>query len=188
MNDNSVRDWLVGFALAALMALTRSGHFSSAMGLPDASLAAFMLAGCCLPAWGFPLLLIEAAGIDLLATTVGGVSGWCITPAYPFLAAAYAVAWWAGRWYGRRHAPAWRGLLPFAAAAVGATLAAFAISNAGFYLFAGYFEAMSAAEYALRVANYLPGYLQGTLLWLGLAVALYVLLALTAAHPARANG
>lgn len=62
------------FAAIALMALTRYGHFGSALSLPDASLAVFFLAGFYLPAWMLPVLLIEAVGIDYLATTVGGVS------------------------------------------------------------------------------------------------------------------
>jgi hypothetical protein len=36
---------LTVFALAILMALTRSDHFGSALTLPDASLAVFYLAG-----------------------------------------------------------------------------------------------------------------------------------------------
>lgn len=48
---------LIGLTLAALMALTRYGHFGSAVSLPDASLAVFFLAGFYLPAWVFPALL-----------------------------------------------------------------------------------------------------------------------------------
>ncbi len=41
----------VGLALAALMILTRSHHFASAVHLPDASWAVFLLAGALLPGW-----------------------------------------------------------------------------------------------------------------------------------------
>lgn len=180
--------WAIGLSLALLIALTRFGHFGSAVSLPDASLAVFFLAGFYLPALAFPALLLEAATIDYLATTVGGVSDWCITPAYSFLAFAYGALWLAGRWYGRRHVFAWRSLLPFAGAAVVATLAAFVISNASFYLFAGYFGDMAASEYAARVVRYLPGYLQSALLWLVAAAAVHTLLALGAERPAQAHG
>lgn len=187
MQRRQTSTYMIGLALAALMALTRYGHFGSAVSLPDATLAVFFLAGFYLPAWVFPALLIEAAGIDFLATTVGGVSDWCITPAYSFLALTYGAVWLAGRWYSKRHALAWRSLLPFAGSAVAAVLVAFLTSNASFYLFAGYFGEMSASEYASRVAQYLPGYMQSALLWLSIAAVVHVLLALAASMPKRAD-
>lgn len=179
---------VIALILALLMALTRFDHFGSAVSLPDASLAVFFLAGFYLPALAFPALLLEAVAIDYLATTIGGVSDWCITPAYAFLAFAYGALWLAGRWYGRRHTLAWRSLLPFAAAAVVAMLTAFVISNASFYLFAGYFGEMAASEYAARVVRYLPGYLQSALLWLVVAAGVHTLLVLAAGRPVRAHG
>lgn len=188
MTHFTQRHWAIGLSLALLMALTRFDHFGSAVSLPDASLAVFFLAGFYLPALAFPALLLEAAAIDYLATAVGGVSDWCITPAYSFLAFAYGALWLAGRWYSRRHALAWRSLLPFAGAAVVATLAAFVISNTSFYLFAGYFDEMAAGEYAARVVRYLPGYLQSALLWLVTAAGVHVLLTLAAGRSVRAHG
>jgi hypothetical protein len=78
-------------------------------------------------------------------------------------------------------------LLPLAGAAVTATLAAFLISNASFYLFSGNFAEMAASEYASRVVRYLPGYLQSTLLWLTTAAAAHSLLTLANPAPARAD-
>lgn len=153
MTHFTQRHWAIGLSLALLMALTRFDHFGSAVSLPDASLAVFFLAGFYLPALAFPALLLEAAAIDYLATAVGGVSDWCITPAYSFLAFAYGALWLAGRWYSRRHALAWRSLLPFAGAAVVATLAAFVISNASFLLPWLAAEKKTAVEYPMPLDN-----------------------------------
>lgn len=185
LKDN--KNLLIGLALIALMAATRFDHFGSAVSLPDASLAVFFLAGFYLARWALPLLLLEAVAIDFVAVNAMGVSDWCITPAYSFLAAAYGAMWLAGRWYRRGHALTWRSLLPLAGAAVTATLAAFFISNASFYLLSGYFADMSAADYAAAVAQYLPGYLRGALIWLALAGTVHVLLHATKVRPVKAN-
>ena len=84
---------VIALLLAAVMAATRFHHFGSAISLPDASLAIFFLAGFYLRS---PLLfagfLAEAALVDYLAITYGGVSDWCISPAYVFLIPTYASA------------------------------------------------------------------------------------------------
>lgn len=177
----------IALGLLALMAATRFDHFGSAMSLPDASLAVFFLAGFYLAAGWLPVLLAMAVAVDAYAVGAAGVSDWCITGAYPFLAGANAALWAGGRWYRRRHAMAWRSLLPLTAAAVLTTLVAFVISNASFYAFSGYFTDMAALEYAERVSRYLPEYLRGALIWLALAAGAHALLALARApEPAVA--
>lgn len=176
----------LALGLVALMVTTRFDHFGSAVSLPDASLAVFFLAGFYLAVGWLPVLLATAAAVDVYAVGLAGVSDWCITGAYPFLAGAYGALWAGGRWYARRHAPAWRSLLPLTVAAVLSTLAAFVISNASFYAFSGYFGDMGALEYASRVARYLPGYSKAALLWLALAAGLQVTLAMLKA-PVRAD-
>ncbi|BCX81270.1 hypothetical protein MIT9_P0848 [Methylomarinovum caldicuralii] len=163
---------LSAVALMGLMAATRFHHFGDFQTLPDASLAVFFLAGLFIsrPTF-FAVLLLEAGLIDFIAIRYGGVSGWCVTPAYLFLIPAYGVQWLAG--YGCRR------LSPDNAAAVAATLLAataattlaFVISNLGFYGFSGRFGEMSLTEYAIRVARYLPSYLGTTLAYTGLALA-----------------
>lgn len=184
MAHPAYRPIMIGTLLAILMAATRFGHFGSAISLPDASLAVFFLAGFYLSARMFPLLLLEAAAVDYLAINMAGVSDWCVTPAYAFLAAAYAVPWLAGRWYARWHALTWRSSLLFAATAAIATVMAFLISNASFYAFSGYFTEMAALEYASRVIRYLTPYLRSTMLWLTLAAIVHVLLSLAAQRQA----
>lgn len=163
----------ISLALAALMLATRYHHFGSALHLPDASLAVFFLAGFYLrPAWLFPFYLLEAGLIDYLAIMLGGVSDWCVTPAYGFLIPTYACLWYGGRGCARRGDTGLTALLPIAGALIVGVSLAFLISNGSFYLFSGYFADLSAAEYAMRIARYYPPYLGSALLYAGLAVVL----------------
>lgn len=168
---------LIGFALAALMAATRMHHFGSALHLPDASLAVFMLAGFFI---ANPLLfgafLLEAAALDFVAITQLGVNDYCVTPAYWFLLPTYALMWFAGRYYARIHQRSWRSLGIFSGMACLALSTAFLISNVAFYLFSGRFTDMNMVEYGARVAQYFPPYLAGSLLYLVCTAALHVAL------------
>ncbi|HLE66637.1 MAG TPA: hypothetical protein VI730_05770 [Burkholderiales bacterium] len=166
----AIRTPVALFALALLMAATRFHHFGSATLLPDASLAVFLLGGfhAARARW-FVLFLAEAALIDQLAVSWGGASGWCITPAYAFLVPAYGAAWLAGAWATSGFTPDARGAARAIVAFSAGVAGWFAVSNAGFFLFSGYFGGMSALEYGTRVARYLGGY--------AAAAAAYVLLA-----------
>jgi hypothetical protein len=155
--------------LVLLMAATRSHHFDSLTHLPDASLAAFLLAGIYLPLAAFPALLLVAGLADYFAINYAGVSDWCFSPAYWFLIPTYAVMWYAGRFYAARHSHSWGGLALFAATALLATSAAFVISSGSFYLFSGRFAEMTALQYAGSVAKYYGQYLSGALLYLSIA-------------------
>jgi hypothetical protein len=170
MNMTQRQQLFLGLALAALMAATRGQHFALASHLPDASLAVFFLAGVYLrPAWAFPALFALSAGIDLAAVTWGGVSAFCITPAYGFLLPAYAALWAAGRWYAGRHRESWSTLIPLAGAAlVGATLSEL-LSTGGFYLFSGAFADPSLAGIGMGLVKYMPTSLGSLALYLGLA-------------------
>ncbi len=168
----------IACALAALMAATRFHHFGSALHLPDASLAVFFLGGLYLRrtvAFGGYIGL--AALIDYLAIAHGGVSDWCVTPAYAFLLPTYACLWWAGVWCSRHDRHGWRGYARLAGALLVATGLAFLISNASFYGLSGYFGELSLAEYAARVARYFPPYLASALAYVAAAVALEALVA-----------
>lgn len=182
----SQRPVLIGLVLAVLMAATRMHHFGSALHLPDASLAVFLLAGFFIAG---PLLfiglLLEAAALDYVAIAHLGVSDWCVTPAYWFLIPTYAVLWLAGRYYARIHQHSLRSLGVFAGLSVAALSVAFLISNGAFYWFSGRHPDMGMAEYAARVAQYYPQYLTGGLLYLACAAALYAVL--TARAPVAAS-
>jgi hypothetical protein len=178
MNNTQTRKIAIFATLVALMAATREYHFGTALHLPDASLAVFLLAGFYLPRWAFPVLLLEAGLVDYLALNYGGVDGWCFSPAYWFLIPTYFVLWFAGRFYAERYRaehcrPPLRRLTEFAAIAFSATGAAFLISNASFYLLADYFGNMSAVEFGSRVEQYFLPYLQSAFLYLVPAAVLH---------------
>ncbi|MDD5301157.1 MAG: hypothetical protein PHD65_11775 [Gallionella sp.] len=182
----SQRPTLIGLSLVALMAATRMHHFGSALHLPDASLAVFLLAGFFISSpLLFAGLLLEAGALDYVAITQLGVSDWCVTPAYGFLIPTYAVVWFAGRYYARIHQYSLRSLGVFAGIAFAALNVAFVISNGSFYLFSGRYPDMSVAEYGARMAQYYAPYLTGSLLYLACAAALYA--ALAARTPVAAH-
>ena len=170
MKPFQAKELVVLGGLAALMAATRYFHFGSALYLPDASLAVFFLAGFALSrAAYFPALLLEAGAIDYLAIAIGGVSDWCVTPAYWFLIPTYACLWLGGRWCAARHRPDWRGPALSGGALLAAASLAFLISNASFYLLSGYFTDMGWVEYGARVAKYYPLYVASALGYVAIA-------------------
>lgn len=141
--------------LALLMAATRYHHFGSSLHLPDASLAVFFAAGFYLPQRKLlPLLLAEAALIDWVAIAIGGVSGWCVSPAYIFLIPTYASLWFGGRWYASRHSFSWSSTIPFVLVLTLTASVAFLISNGSFYLLSGRFPDLSWVQYGERVMRY----------------------------------
>ncbi len=154
------------FALLALMAITRVGHFGSAVSLPDASLACFLLGGLWLRGLGpFAAMAALAFGIDAVLVGTDTVAGWCFTPAYGGLVAGYGVMWLAGRLLARTPE-----LPPLRLAGVGlaSVLAFFVVSNVSFWAWSGYFGTMPALDYASSVVQYFPPYLASTTLYLAI--------------------
>ena len=176
---------LVGLLLALVMAATRVQYASALGHLPDASWALFFLAGVYLrPTWAFGALMGEAVLLDFAAVTWGGVSSFCITPAYALLLPAHGVLWFAGRWYAGRHHPTWFGLLHLAASAFVATALAEIIASGGFYLFSGRFADVSLAGLAARLVEYFPTSLAATALYVGLAALTHALFVAASHRPA----
>ncbi len=166
-------------ALALLMAATRFHHAYAALTIPDASVAVFFMAGLFLPqAWFFPLFLAEAALIDYLAITVGGVSAWCVSPAYAFLIPAYGVVWYAGRSVVARSLSTWRGGFFRLIVAFIAAMAAYAISTGSFYLFSARVSGGTLAGYLLHSGTYFRQYVGSALVYV--AIGLLVASAVTA--------
>jgi hypothetical protein len=165
--------------------------------LPDASAAVFFLAGVYLrPIWMLPALLVEAALIDYLAIAVGGVSSFCISPAYGFLLPAYGALWLAGRWYAKtsnkqvRHRLAFSTLLPLAAGVVTGGLVSDLFSSGGFYFFSGRFEPNLAA-FGARIARYFPSSLATLAFYVAVAAivhAAFGAVRLSGARDRRALG
>lgn len=176
MNTTQTKYFALCALLMSLMAATRMHHFGSALHLPDASLAVFLLAGFLVASpLLFGALLLEAAALDYVAITHLGVSDYCVTPAYGFLIPTYAVLWFAGRYYARIHQNNLRSLAVFAAIAFAAVNVAFLISNGAFYAFSGRYPDLSIAQYAARIAQYYVPYVAAAVVYLVPAVMLYVL-------------
>ncbi len=162
--------YIIGGLLLLAMILTR-GNITAH--LQDASWAIFFMVGFYLRGascgrYAFPAFFLFAFVIDLVVIdAVNGGTHYCFTPSYPFLIPSYFAMWFAGRWLANNYQENALGLFKFVAAAFVGTIVCFFISNLGFYFFAGKFEAMNIAEYAQAVAQYLPGYLTTTGIYLG---------------------
>lgn len=159
MAPSSVRSLAILSALSLALLVTRFNHFGSPVNPPDATLAVLFLAGWYVGTWQSLAVLLALAGFADAISIAGGVSAWCVTPAYWFLIPAYAALWGAGRW-ARNVAGSF--ILRAGAAALaflsGVTVF-FVISNASFFLLAGYFGSMTAGDYARAVAQYFQRYL-----------------------------
>jgi hypothetical protein len=172
---------LIALALAALMAATRGQQFAPlAHHLPDASLAVFFLAGLYLRSiWGFPALFGLATLIDLAAIGWGGVSSYCMTPAYWMLVPAYGVVWGLGRWSAGRLEMSMTSLpLLFGVLLAGGVLSE-VLASGGFYLFSGRFADLSLVELVGRFATYMPATLMHLMVYVGLAVVVHSTIART---------
>ncbi|MGR9107143.1 MAG: hypothetical protein ACU843_09465 [Gammaproteobacteria bacterium] len=168
----------IGSILVLLIVATRGHHFASLTNLPGASWAAFFLAGIYLrPVAAFAGLLALTWILDFAAVRFGGVSSYCISPAYVFLLPAYGSLWLAGRWYAARHCFAWRSLGLLACAMLVGGLACELLSSGGFYLFSGRFAESSLAEFGGRLLQYFPPYLESLSFYVGVAALAHVLLA-----------
>lgn len=169
---------IIGAALMALMILTRSNLFSH---LADASWAIFFMAGFYLThqslrRLAFPVFFLLAFVIDLVVIDAQGGVHYCFTPSYPFLIPAYAAMYFAGRWFAANYEENVRGLFKFTASAFVAVAVCFFVSNLGFYFFAGKFENMTVLQYANSVAQYLPGYLKTTAVYLSTTGIIHLLI------------
>ena len=193
MNNTQTKSIMILAELAVLMADTRFDHFGSAVSLPDASYAVFFLGGLHMArsvrtsVAAFAVLILEAGLIDYYATSIQGISDWCMTPAYWFLIPTYGSLWFVGRWFALRYNMAGRRLIGLALVAWAACSFAFMFSNATFYLFSERFVAMSATEYASRVAQYYGSYVSVALLYIACAVALHIALDIIAKQRAHSR-
>lgn len=166
---------VVGIALAVLIAVTRGHHFETLNHLPTASWAAFFLAGLYLrPFWALPALLAEVAALDMAAVTWGGVSNFCVSPAYGFLLPAYGALWCAGRWYAGHHLDTMFTLFPLLASVLIGTTVCELVSSGSFYFLSGRFEHTSMTEFAGRFMGYFPRSLSSLLFYVGVAGVIHV--------------
>ncbi|ALP52895.1 cobalamin ABC transporter [Candidatus Tenderia electrophaga] len=167
--------WLIGLGLVLLLIMTRGHHVASVAALPSASWAIFFLAGVYLSSrWAFPALLAGAGLLDFAAVTWGGVSSFCISPAYGFLLPAYGALWLAGRWYARCYSFQWRTLMPLGVSLLGGATLCELLSSGGFYFLSGRFAEPTLAEFGGRLLQYFPGMLTNLLVYVGGAALIHL--------------
>lgn len=161
-------------ALAAVMLATRTHSLSNYIHLPDTSLASFFVLGYFVrQLLGFAALFALGFAIDIVVIYVLGGSGFCFTPAYWMLVPAYGVMWRAGRYAANRLEERASDLLPAAALLVGATMVSQLLSSGGFYFLGGRYPDATLAGFVPRMERYLPAVLIATLVWTGLAAAIW---------------
>lgn len=183
----------IGLALTLLMLLTRSHHWAGIHSLPDASWATFFLLGVYLRAlWVVPALIAASVAIDYAAITWGGVSDFCVSPAYWLLIPAYLALFAGGRFYARGHRLSLLGLARLVGVALAVVAVAELLTSGGFYFFSGRFAEPTLAGFVPRLEQYFPHMLSTFMLYLGAAAAVHVALAalrrdasLTGAHRER---
>ncbi|MDE2622373.1 MAG: hypothetical protein KGM83_04170 [Betaproteobacteria bacterium] len=158
---------IVALSLALLVAATHGQHDLSAFHLPPATWAAFFLGGLLLQRAGWWVLgLALVAALDTIAIRWGGVSDFCMSPAYLFMIPAYGTLWLAGRVASRHlHRQLRDGLI--VAACLGSILVAETLASGSFYLFSG-----KVAQHGLKgLPSYLitwaPQTLEAFAFWIG---------------------
>jgi len=187
---------IIGLSLIALFIATRDHHFATLLQLPGASWAVFFLAGIYLrPIWVLPGLLALAWLLDFAAYTWGGVSGYCLTPAYAFLLPAYGALWIGGRWFAHWVAKGsrimwqtvWQTVIMLLTAILISAVICELFSSGGFYYFSGHFDEPTLMEFASRELRYFPAYLQSMLFYVAIATIVHVVLVLTGRISARSK-
>lgn len=165
---------IIASLLALLMILTRSHHFASIHNLADASWAIFFLAGIYLrSAWSLPGFFALSWWLDFAAYTWGGVSDFCLTPAYVFLLPAYASLWLAGRWYAKRYQFAWSTVLPLSISVMAGLVLCELFSGGGFYFFSGRIAETSLVEFGEQMIKYFPLYIETFVFYVSIAVMIH---------------
>lgn len=174
--------------LVALMLATRFHHFGTALHLPDASMAIFLLGGLYLRKhWQFVVFALLAGLIDWAAISLAGTDDFCITVAYSFLLPAYAVLWYGGR----SHANRLQNTLSSALGALGVGFVcaslSFLISNSAFYWIGAPVAQPNMAQYLDGVWTWGPLFVRTTMAYLAAAAVVHVLIIRFAGREARAQ-
>lgn len=169
----------IGAALTLLLITTRGHHFPTLNNvLPSASWAVFFLAGMYVRApVVLGVLLAVSAMVDYAAVVWGGVSSFCVSPAYVALVPAYGALWFAGRRYAMRNRAQSIVVIPLVLHVAVAAVLCELISSGSFYVFSGRFTDLSLSEFGVRFARYFPASLWSMWFWIVAAASLDVIAA-----------
>ncbi|MBI5428161.1 MAG: hypothetical protein HZA02_07785, partial [Nitrospinae bacterium] len=86
------------------------------------------------------------------------------------LVPAYLAPWFGGRQFTSLEIGSVRAALSMAGVLLAGSTVSFLISNGSFYLFSGYYNEPSLAEYARRAVQYYPGHISSAFMYVTLAV------------------
>lgn len=177
--------------LVLLMAATRSHVFSHFTPVPDASWAAFLIAGFYLRSWSrlvLPGLLALAVLIDWAVITGQGMSFWshyCVSPGYWMLLPAHAAMFAAGAWLRRDYRGAGiAALARLAVAVVLATATCHLLAQGGFYWLSNAVAEPTVAGWARNYGHWFLPYLSGTAMFVALAAVAQVVSEAVSRHDA----
>lgn len=178
---------LLALPLLAIIFLTRTNHFGSAVNLPDATLAVLFFGGLMLMnlRW-VALAIIAAFGMDFYALGFAGVADYCMSLGYWGLIPTYALVWGAGRWLGKQAKPF--AVPRYIALSWFAMSVAFVVSNGFWYVFSDKVATLNIIEFSERVAQYYTPYVSYTLMYLGLAWVIHAVLKSLSFKNQTANG
>lgn len=154
--------------LIVAMIWTRGPWMNHWFNLPNATLAAFFIAGACYRDYWIPALLFLTAGLIDYGAIQSGVSAWCITPAYGFLIPAYLCLWFAGTRLEILNLSSLKEGASMAALLFISSLAAFLISTGSFHLFSGRYPDASFVDRMIQSMQYMPGYIGNAFLYVSL--------------------
>jgi hypothetical protein len=140
MSMQTSRRYGVLALLALVMAATRFSHTGIGWLPPDASWAVFFVGGFYLARewrWALGVLLVEAVAVDYAAIRYFGVSNYCVTVAYWFIAPAYSVLWLGGAWLRHHYREAPIDLVRLVASLLISVTVCFLLTQGGFYWLGG---------------------------------------------------
>lgn len=175
MTKTRTNQLIIAGLLAFLMLATRGSHLGTDIVLPDASWAVFFAAGFLLLKWRwFVPFMALSVGLDFFATSVGGVSDYCMTVAYWFLLPTHAALWFGGTWLKKNYSMNTLGAAKLAASIFVAASVAFLISNGSFYFLSGYAQDLSLSGWWTNFARYYGTFVATTCTYTAVIAAAYV--------------
>jgi hypothetical protein len=166
--------WAIGVLLAAMVLLTHGQHDATPLHLPQATWAAFFLGGFYLRyvrLWMLGLGLVGA--LDFVAVTWGGVSDFCLSPAYLFMVPAYGVLWLAGRYCAAHATGLDRRSFMVLALGLSSIVVAEILASGSFYLLSGRMDQVSLGGLVAYFVTWAPQTFQSFAFWIGVAAPIH---------------
>jgi len=166
--------WAIGVLLVMLVMVTHGQHDATPLHLPQATWAAFFLGGFYLRQarlWVLGLALVGA--LDFAAVTWGGVSDFCLSPAYLFMVPAYGVLWLAGRHCAAHGLGLDRRSLFTLVLSLSSIVLAEILASGSFYLLSGRVGQVSLDGLVVYLATWAPQTFKSFAFWIGVAAPIH---------------